>query len=1119
MNAPVWAEAAYPILAEQAPSDEQWPAVVERARDVLVVAGAGAGKTTTLTARYLTLLSDGIDVRAIVAVTFTRRAAREMRGRIRREIARNLKEPALSEAERRRWESCHRQMDAARISTIHALCAEILAAHPAESAIEPGFVILQEGESLLLRAEAIDETIDRMGADPTFDAIFELLTVKALRKVLKTALERRLDVAEAWAEAAETHAVAALDALREGCRAWVTADETLNRVRALHAAMDYARTSSAARADALFAHLFTNAPLLHQFDEALAQERWIDAASSLTEYVTNVKQVGVNDNWGIHRPKSEVQNLKRSAELSLPFAPTLDPRTDVRLLAARPHLRRVLDHACTRYAEHKRARHALDHDDLEERALDLLRDDDAVRDLWNRRIAALLVDEYQDSNPRQVRLFELLAGRSGARFGVGDPRQSIYAFRGANPHTMQREVNRLGESGLVAPLTVTRRAHAALVEPINRLAATLFGDDDVATPALRTARAQPDEPIPAPWVELLLVKGTREAGANIGAATALANRLIRLHGRGVAWAKIAVLCRDRASILPYEDALENAGIPYESGASAGFRQRPEIRDVLNALVAITNPGDNLALFGLLRSPAMGLDDGEIVTLMSADAAPARLRTSRHPPPGALWSALTRGESPEARRAAAIVERLHARAGRLPVASLLQRFLDETGYLSALALAGQTRAQRNLAKLVDDALSSSIVDAGEYLADLERRRAIDVREEEAPADEVIAVRLMTVHAAKGLEFPVVVLGNASHAPPPGNEILRIDEEYGLLFGPDRGGARSSVLFDRAKSRAREVEEAESRRILYVAATRARDLIIVNGAYTKADGWLKHFAETFGLADGLTAADPSRDTPALIESTPLVSCTVLGADVAAERVPLPDPARDEAHTQPASLDARLVEPIPLASPREPTPAAIPHFAVERPAPRRIHDPLSGRLTHEALAAWRLPSQDGFAEWLRRRVRAARVDAGAAHTVERRVLTLLRRFEASALCAEIAASDDRQSELPIVYRSRDEGGTLTIENLDASDEPTPVAGRIDLLYRRGDGAWVIVDFKSEPVPTLAVLRREVIPAYEGQIRAYGHAVRALTGASPRLTLCFLDVAGAMLLHSVALETARET
>ena len=183
------------VLAEFTLTEDQEKAALTREQDIAVTAGAGSGKTSTLVARYVTLLADGIDLRRLIAVTFTDKAAKEMRSRIRNILA-ILVGKAESEEDRLFWGDLNARMDSARISTIHSLCAEILRAHPVEAQIDPKFEVLDEGETAILRAQIVEDTMTTLVGLPEFEPLFRLLNLRDIQKLLETLMKQRLAAVE-----------------------------------------------------------------------------------------------------------------------------------------------------------------------------------------------------------------------------------------------------------------------------------------------------------------------------------------------------------------------------------------------------------------------------------------------------------------------------------------------------------------------------------------------------------------------------------------------------------------------------------------------------------------------------------------------------------------------------------------------------------------------------------------------------------------------------------------------------------------------------------------------------------------------------------------------------------
>ncbi|MCX6032086.1 MAG: UvrD-helicase domain-containing protein [Chloroflexi bacterium] len=1127
----------HPIVAAMRPSPEQIPAITTWDRDVVVTAGAGAGKTLTLVARYLALLAEGCPLRGAIAITFTEKAAREMRNRVRDEVRRYVETPGLDAGEHERWDAVYAGLDAARISTIHGLCAEILRSHPAEAAVDPRFDVLNEGQGNLLRRQAADETLALAAEDPDLVPLFELLGERGFRDTLDTLLRRRL-------EATETLAALPPDVLAQWQGA-LTARQTAALAELLVSpdwqdAATMVLGEAAAKGDDLLeiqrqaaAAALAEAATVEVLDDRLAALARL-AAINLSGGSAKAWPGGKEQVTEIKAALKALRELWKDAVLlQLALTPL-----DEALAAAMPGLRACFQFAHDRYTAAKRARNALDFDDLEADALALLESNAAVRARWQAETAALLVDEFQDTNDRQRRLVRCLNGAAGKLFLVGDAKQSIYGFRGADVTVFRAERQAIVRAGgAVMTLDTSYRAHRALIAGLNDLLRPVLGEaDDPARPwvepfaPLRHHRADAGPGFTAPHIELHLALGSKSEAGLDRAADALAARLaalvegggdVQLAANGqlrpLSYGDVAILCRASTSFAAYENALERAGIPFLTVAGRGFYGRPEIRDLLNALDALADPTDDLALAGLLRSPTLALSDAALFRLCEA-----RDRAGR---PTSLWQTLRAAgaelageDGSRAARAASLVSDLQAQAGRAPVADLLKAFLDATGYRAALVAAGQARAARNVAKLLADAHASGLVSVGEFLAYVAELRDSGTREGEARATAEGAIQIMSVHAAKGLEFPVVVLGDGTYNSPARNGLL-LNPALGILL-PQKDDAKTlSAIYRLGKLTADDQEAAESHRLLYVAATRAREKLILSGCITaKADGtpgalggWLGRLSgeDALGLAGVPVAVDEVDPEPRRLDltigDTP-VACTIYGAGWAwaARRsaataqpeiaVSLPPPLLGPVAAEPVETDGRAAE--QERDPGQRVWRVVP--AVTRPrAPAWV----VGKLVHEALAAWRFPDAAGFfAHWAEAHARSyGLTDARQLADAVRESGKLLRRFEEHPLHAEMAGAERRLHEVPY--------------SLVAADGRVE-SGIIDALYLRADG-WTIVEFKTDHVRDTAALDLLLAEEdYLAQAARYAAAVEKLLSQGPHVRLCLLDMAGAVLTQSLATE-----
>lgn len=1065
----------------------------------VVTAGAGSGKTLTLVGRYVRLLEQGVPLRAIAAITFTEKAAREMRTRIRQTVDNWIAQCAADE--RPRWQALAAELDAARIGTIHGLCATLLRGHPAEIGLDPEFEVLDENQAARLRAEAIDVALAWAATDPEAVRIFTVLAGQTVRELLDDWLAARPDTVAAFARLTADP----LTAWSDACRRWLT--DQLQHPAWSAGLNELTGLRAKAASDKLEIQRRTAVAVAQAAQHALKQGDWQAALKPLAALRGSLKtNVGAKANWAdgdLERGKAAMKALAEYFDDSL--APLIDPKKPVdweldrQAAAILPQLQRVFDQAARDYQRLKDQARAVDFDDLEQGAARLLSTQAEVRTYWQSEIQAVLVDEFQDTNERQRAIVYHLAGFQPGQTGsgrglfvVGDAKQSIYRFRGADVRVFQRVQADVARSGGAAiDLDLTFRAHRPLTQALNALLEPILGRADSAqglevpfVPLTAYRDSAPVAMLP-PFVELTLGVGEDAGAGRRAAATALTQRLHDLHAReGVDWGQIALLFRASTGFAAYEDALERAGIPYVTVAGQGFYDRPEVRDLLNALHALDDPTDDLAMAGLLRSPACGLSDAALLQLRWADDTPAR----------SIWAALndpTVQLSPEdtvrAARARDLIAQLHRQAGRAPVASLLKRLVDVTHYRAVVRrVAGSERARRNLDKLLRDAHRSELVGVNDFLDYVAALRDIAAREGEAPVETGGAVQLMTVHKAKGLEFPVTVIADAAHQRRAYKSAWLFDDELGITLDIV-GDETRNVSHSLARLRQAQQADAEDRRLLYVAATRAKERLLIN-AHTKVkqegtlslDGWLERIGAVTGLAEAAIT------TPVMqaqwIDLGKMLACTIVPETLLEPRLEPIAPATLAQSLPVCDLVAPVAGYVPLPiTPSQPDRVWRVVPQLDRPrAPAWV----VGKLVHAALCRWRFPDDGSLDKLLRPLIYdMGLVDARLVADALRRAQYLLRRFQAHVLYAELNAAE-RYHEAPVHLP------TMSTERV------------LDVLYRT-DAGWRVLDFKTDHLPDAARWQR-VRDDYVLQVREYQQAAQQLLAQPVEAALALLDFVG---------------
>ncbi len=864
----------------------QRQAVETRGARLLVSAGAGSGKTRVLVERFLRLLeeNEGWQVADIVAVTFTEKAAREMTSRIRREIRSRI-ESSTSPDERRRWREHRNALDSARIGTIHALCAAILRAHPAEAGIDPTFEVLEEVAAATLLNQAIEEAIDQAVGDagsPEIE-VFTRLSTQEVRAILGSLIRQGERARLALARLSGLSADEILRFQHDGLQqlkgetlhalitsdAWQQAAATVQRLRADDQTdrREICRAQVAQHLDRL-AELHSDSPdgvaafinLLFEIEASVdlrggSKKKWASEAdfnavkAALTELRSQIRTA-------------------RVLRLTLNEADALAAEVSQQLIGLFGRVQR-------RFASLKAEVAGLDFNDLEAITDRLLASHPAVcaryTDPHTGLLRALMVDEFQDTSPLQKRILWALTPRSQEVFVIGDAKQSIYRFRGADVTVFQSaraEFDCTG--GRIVGLDTCFRSHTRLIEFANLVFSTILSQQSrYDTPyEVMGARREPLHPHPTVEIHILTQNPEAETRLNTQALREAEAQLIAAHlhhlieqaemqvldddghPRPIEYGDVALLFQASTNFETYEHALAEAGVPYVTIAGRGFYARQEITDLSHLLRFLASPIDELSLAAALRSPLFALSDETLL----------RLRLTGRP----LWNALN-DESlsvAEDEREALLFARkslntLRAISGRVRAAELITHVLIETGYLATLmALPHGERRVANVEKFVEQADALPTATLTDLVTRIEDLTFHEVREGEATIEEAGAVRLMTAHKSKGLEFPIVWIADATYMGARDRDRIATHADYGLGINVTRAAdgleeEQRPAFFEALRQLEEQMDAAEKRRLLYVAATRAKDHLLVSGSLgkTKLGGrhWLGHLAEALGIRE--------------------------------------------------------------------------------------------------------------------------------------------------------------------------------------------------------------------------------------------------------------------------------
>ena len=751
-------------------------------RDIIVSAGAGSGKTRVLVERFLSLYrkNPSLSLDNVVAITFTDKAAAELRTRISAGL-RSFMAEVKTTPDRMRFLHLQEELTRAYIGTIHSFCSRLLSEFPLEAGVDADFQILEQGETLTLVRESVDATLYRLSQDPASPQAEDLrfllrhLGSGALRSLFNQMLSRR---------------------------------------------------------DILTHHI----------------QRYL--GDSLEKIMRADQEAGA-------------RIFPEQIESDIAFE-----RINARCVQA---IARIFQLIHSEYERRKGFGSSLDFDDLLIKALALMENNPSVRDRLRHRFHYFLVDEFQDTDPLQWRLFQILSEgqKPGFLFLVGDPKQSIYGFRRADVRLFYkaqdfiRQKNRAsGSSPPSPPIPETERESLGLLslrenyrsvpgivdfvnhffsrimpleeqdresfevvyEPLAaRTQETGDGVEIIYTDTDQVPSEHPLRDLPCEELEGELIARRIEQLLSANDPPAFKPR------------DIAILLRSRTHLKSYEEALLRRAIPFITISGIGFYERQEIFDLANLLKFLVSPENDPALLGLLRSPYLRMPDELIYNLAQREG---RFLWERLKQPQNLEQSLNDEETKHLNRALDLLKDMRFMSQRMPLATLLKEFLLMTGGWASLTIGPDGKRQaENVEKLLararqfDASAFRSLLDFTEELLSL-IENAEQEGEAPLPESDVDAVKIMTIHKAKGLEFPVVILPGLYHSSRGSHADFLLDDHDGIAIMPanpkSRFESQETVLFTALKQREKQKQISEEKRLFYVGATRAEKILLLSCA---------------------------------------------------------------------------------------------------------------------------------------------------------------------------------------------------------------------------------------------------------------------------------------------------
>ena len=1099
---------------------------------LFVEAGAGSGKTSSLVGRFVALVLSGVEVAGIAAITFTEAAASELRARIREALedvvaGREVRGVALDASSPERARAALDELDRATIATLHAFAQRLLLGAPVEAGLPPQVEVHDEISSALRTEDrwgrfvdrllddgqlevalqaglAVEITIDQLAAmAATFNQNWDLLEDLVLDD------ERALVVDEAAVTISFAPLFAAAAHIRELARSCTDSDDRLlrwiedempNVLGPLEAADDpYTLLQAARTKPKMTSH--GRAANWPDGGKAAAKACWDEATDEI--------------------------EAARAAVVDLVL----------RRLAVE-----VADHTLAE-ARARRREGRLEFHDLLVLARHLLRDDPGVRRRLHERFRHLLIDEFQDTDPIQVELAVRIAADpdhdttlawdevdvpAGRLFFVGDPKQSIYRFRRADIDLFVRTADRHLDGGTL--LDTNFRTVAPIVEFVNQLFGRLIskqraglpgedGDGEVAQPDyadLRPWRPAIDGD-PGPAVVLIgspepesTADSLRRAEAGDIAATlaraAAEGWLVEPEGelaRSCRWGDMAVLLPSRTSLPHLRRALGEAGVPYRLETGSLVYATTEVRDLLAILHAIDDPGDEVALIGALRSPAYGCGDDDLLAWRRAGRPWNYLGREHHdaaaPAPDELEPVASARRDLLARHR----DRPFRTVPELVEAVVRDRRLMEIG------LAGNRHrdAWRLYRVVIEHARQFADADPGglrEFLrwAELQSDDTLRATVPVLPEADVDAVRILTIHGAKGLEFGITAISGLSGQFPSAarGPVVHFRPQGGYDVRMKKG--IETVQFDSRRTVEDVMDEHEGVRLLYVALTRARDHLIVSMHHKPGSRIRSHAQRIASVVDAGLLLDPHHverspgkpshrgehgdDTPRPIATVAAVGGAV-GAGARQQWVEATEAWQSSRHqllsraAGGGAVSATAVRRLLDATPEGPNSGTDdgPSEPTTEPWRRGRAGTAIGRAVHAVLQHTDLTDPDGAGvEVLARWQAGVEGIPGAAGEIEAKARAALR----SGVVRRAVGSARWWREVHV-------GVPLAaLVGHDVSGGVDVFEGFVDLLFEE-DGRLVVVDYKTDGVPDQSALDA-ALERYAPQGAAYAVALEAAVG-----------------------------
>lgn len=994
--------------------------VTERDSDACVVAGPGSGKTTVLVEYFRRLVEEKVDASRILAITFTEKAA----GNMRKKLAEAFQADSAIRA----------KLERAWVSTVHGFCARLLKENAVFAGVDPEFSVADERESQRLQQESIAAAVSALFAERP----------AAVRDLIRGLSSYTFEQA----------VLSAYDAMRG-------AGMTVEQVAAMPAPAGVTREEIAE----VLARLSADPLARWDRDQRLHRDEIVEHGRRILEAHTPAEALRALAAFPAKLPKCKrntpaydlVKELKD--ELLKHFQYSLISELYERERELLLEMVRRFDRI---YRERKRQAGSLDFSDLEEFAVRLLEEHPETRARLQAQFDHVLMDEFQDTNGQQARLLELIR-RPGRFYAVGDINQSIFGFRHAEPDVFRQYRDAAARR---IDLDDNFRSRPEILSAVETIVHGAPGVEPRALIAGRTFEEERDV-----CVEAIVAVAPQMDQALQREARWVSRRILELLDEGrprFTFKDVAVLVRNTEVLTDFAAAFDDAGIPYVVNRGRGFYEAREVNDLAQLLRVIANPRDEVGIAAVLRSPLVQVSDEALLRLRTLGdnlgACLPKLDPAAEPDFEAEdFAKLVRFRD---RLRGWRIQREHVSFDRL-----LLTAIDDCGYPAEPGSRAWANIEKFLAQVRRAAARMSL---DEFVEELAMVRDSDPREPDAPPEDTAnAVNIMTVHSAKGLEFPIVFVAALHKGVEPNPPVVAFSRHIGLgasWLNPGTGDDKDDVFQHALREERKQREKEESNRLLYVAMTRAEQHLVLSASISgkKRDNWLKVVSESLHL----DLEQPREETLefAAPDGKPW-NLRLLVSEADPERLPRP------VLTESESAVERIAR--PEVNDQRDTNATVTDLAVFAKCPREYY--LGHYLGYEGRLRKLRDSGELPAAELGTQVHALLSDA-AVGSPDAEAVRLAEVFRQSALGGRVARAAHVEREFDFL---------MAVEDL-------VIRGQIDLWFEDG-GGLAIVDYKTDAVTAAEAHQRA--GDYAMQLRLYAMAIERVTGRAPdRAWLHFL-------------------